>query len=219
MARHRVRDLFGEARDLADLDARRELELVARHGRADGRVDQARVDAELAHRRLEHVAALLDHAGVDLALLALLEQAGRGQLPVDLGDGPDRGRASSLVFLFFLVFLFAFFAFFFFVFLVLVVLLEVLFGVLAVFFVLFFLVFLFFFLVLFVVFFFVLVFLVVLVFFFQFLFASSSSSAATRSIIGSVVELVEQHRAAAGRRRRRRPSSVSPSARSDGNVN
>ena len=39
VARHRVRDLLGEARDLVDLHAGRELELVARHGRADGRAD------------------------------------------------------------------------------------------------------------------------------------------------------------------------------------
>src|SRR5262249_4980896 len=75
VARHRVRDLFGEAGDLVDLDTGREFEFVTRHGRSDRRADETRVDTELAHRRFEHFAALLHETRVDLALLALLQQA------------------------------------------------------------------------------------------------------------------------------------------------
>ena len=67
VARHRVRDLLGKARHLVDFDARRELELVAGHSRPDGLTDTAGVDTELAHRRLENVTALFDHARIDLA--------------------------------------------------------------------------------------------------------------------------------------------------------
>ena len=81
MARHRVGDLLGEARDLVDLHAGRELELVAGDGGADGRAEQAGVDAELAHRRLEHLAALLDECGsTSLDSLRFRTLAG-GQLP------------------------------------------------------------------------------------------------------------------------------------------
>ncbi len=94
VARHRVRDLLGEARHLADLDTGRELQLVTRDRRSHRRVDESRVDAEFAHRGLEHVAALLDHARVDLALLALLQNARRGKLPHDLGHGPRHARVT-----------------------------------------------------------------------------------------------------------------------------
>ena len=76
MARHRIGDLLGEARDLVDLHARRELELVAGDGGADGRAEEAGVDAELAHRRLEDLAALLHELRVDLARLAALQDVG-----------------------------------------------------------------------------------------------------------------------------------------------
>ena len=67
MTRHRVRDLLGEVRDPVDLDARRDLELVAGDGRADGRADEPGVHAELAQRGFEHLAAGRDHARVDFA--------------------------------------------------------------------------------------------------------------------------------------------------------
>ena len=54
--------------DPVDLHARRELELVAGDGRADGHADELGVDAVLGERRLEHLAALLDEAAVDLVL-------------------------------------------------------------------------------------------------------------------------------------------------------
>ncbi len=81
VARHRVRDLLGEAGDLVDLHAGRELELVAGDGRADGRAEEAGVDAELAHGRLEDLAAFLHELRVDLARLAALQDRCGGQLP------------------------------------------------------------------------------------------------------------------------------------------
>ena len=63
--RHRVGDVVAQARDPVDLHARRELELVAGDRRADGRADEAGVDAELVQRRLEDRAALLDEPLVD----------------------------------------------------------------------------------------------------------------------------------------------------------
>ena len=53
--RHRVRDVVAERGDPVDLDAGRELELVAGDGRADRHADEPGVDAVLVDRRLEHL--------------------------------------------------------------------------------------------------------------------------------------------------------------------
>ena len=57
---------LAEAGDPVDLHARRELQLVAGDRRADGRADEAGVDAELVQRRLEDLAARVDEPLVDL---------------------------------------------------------------------------------------------------------------------------------------------------------
>ena len=77
---------LAEAGDAVDLHAGRELELVAGDGRADGRADEAGVDAELRERRLEDLAALVDQAAVGLARLLRLSNASARQLPRDFGQ-------------------------------------------------------------------------------------------------------------------------------------
>ena len=96
-ARHRVRDVVAQAGDAIDLDARRELELVARHGGADGHADEARVDTEVAQRRLEDLAALLDDATVHLLRGAALQQVARRQGPVPVAVGREVDRHLTLV--------------------------------------------------------------------------------------------------------------------------
>ena len=87
--RHRVGDVLVQARDAGDLDARRELELVAGHGRADGHADEPCLDPVGGERPLEHAAGLFDQPFVDLLRRAAQQQVQRGELPSAL----LRGRA------------------------------------------------------------------------------------------------------------------------------
>ena len=70
---HRVRDVFLEAGDLSDLDARPELEFVPGHRRPDGHADQFGLDVVLGERLLERLAAPLDLGHVDRLLPGLLQ--------------------------------------------------------------------------------------------------------------------------------------------------
>ena len=65
----------------ATLTPGRELELVARHRRADGHADEARLDSVRGERGLEHAARLLDEALIDLLRRAASEEVQRRELP------------------------------------------------------------------------------------------------------------------------------------------
>ena len=68
-----------------------ELELVAGDGRADGRADEASLDAVVRERGLEDAAALVDEAAVGFLAAPPLQHVGGGQLP----RSPTRPGASS----------------------------------------------------------------------------------------------------------------------------
>src|SRR5262249_18283851 len=79
--RERVAQVVLQVRDLADLRARRELQLVARHARAGDLADHGRLDAEVRQARDERVGDALVLLAVRAgARLGLLQQVAVGQL-------------------------------------------------------------------------------------------------------------------------------------------
>ena len=72
---------MAQARHAVHLHPRPELELVPGHRGADRHAGELGDDAELGERRLQHLAALLDEAAVDLVLRAALEHVRGRELP------------------------------------------------------------------------------------------------------------------------------------------
>ena len=72
---------MAQARHPVHLHPRPELELVPGHRGADRHAGELGDDAELGERRLQHLAALLDEAAVDLVLRAALEHVRGRELP------------------------------------------------------------------------------------------------------------------------------------------
>ena len=89
--RERVREVVLELGDLADLDARREPQLVAGDVRAGDHADHARLDAEVPER--------LDELGGDLLLpdrVGAVGVGGRAGEEARIRDGPDEvGRVGD----------------------------------------------------------------------------------------------------------------------------
>jgi hypothetical protein len=90
---HRISDVLVEARDPCDLDAWSELELVTRHGRADGHADESGLDAVRGEGGLEHAPGLFDQPLIDLQRGAASEEVQCGQLP---GAPARRGAERDL---------------------------------------------------------------------------------------------------------------------------
>ena len=91
--RHRVGDVLVARRELLDLHARRQLELVAGDGRADDHARQAGLDLVLGEGRLEQVAAGLDGGPVDRAASSLrLSRPSAGSFHGEPGGARRRGR-------------------------------------------------------------------------------------------------------------------------------
>ena len=82
--------------DPVDLDPRREFELVARNRRADGHTNEIGVHPEVLQRGLEHLAALLNGAGVERLRRAALQQVARRQGPVSVSVAREVDRHLTL---------------------------------------------------------------------------------------------------------------------------
>jgi hypothetical protein len=87
---HGVGDVLLEVGHLGHLDPGTELQLVARHGRADGHTHQPGLDAVGGQGVFEGAAEGLDHATVDLDGLGPFEQGQRREAPgPGLGGGAE----------------------------------------------------------------------------------------------------------------------------------